>query len=126
MNALLLVIAGGGIGAGLRHLLGRAAFALAGPGWPTGTLAANLLGALAMGLLAGALARYGAAVGDAWRLFVGVGLLGGFTTFSAFSLESVGMIQRGQFTAAALYAVVSVVGSIAALFAGLAAMRPLA
>lgn len=118
---LLLVMAGGGVGAGARYLTGRAAFAAFGPGWPWGTLACNVVGGLLMGVLVGTLARISA--GEPWRLLLGVGVLGGYTTFSSFTLETVTMAERGDVGAAAAYVAVSVAGSIAALFAGLAAMR---
>ena len=76
----------------------------------------------AMGLLAGWLARNGQA-GEQWRLLVGVGLLGGFTTFSAFSLELMLLIERGQPWLAASYALVSVLAGLTALYIGLIAMR---
>lgn len=119
--SLLLVMAGGAIGAGARQITGRAAVALLGPGYPYGTLAVNIGGGLLMGLLAGALARHGA--GEGWRLFAGVGVLGGFTTFSAFSLDAVTLFERGAALAAAGYVLLSVIGSIAALVAGLALAR---
>jgi CrcB protein len=85
----------------------------------------NVAGSFAMGLLAGWLARHGTG-GEGWRLLLGVGVLGGFTTFSAFSLELVDFIQRGQPGSAALYMLVSVAAGIAGLFAGLALTRGLA
>lgn len=118
---LLLVMAGGALGAGARHLTGRATLALFGPGLPVGTLAVNLLGGLLMGLLAGLLAR--TVLGEPWRLFLGVGVLGGFTTFSAFSLDAVLMAERGQPLLALGYVLLSVAGSIAALAAGLSLAR---
>lgn len=121
---LLLVMLGGAIGAGARHLVGRAALALAGPGWPWGTLTVNIAGGLLMGLIAGTLARGGG--GEAARLLLGTGVLGGFTTFSAFSLEVATMMERGALVAAALYAGLSVAGAVAALFGGLALARGLA
>jgi fluoride exporter len=122
MPHLLLVMAGGAIGAGLRFLVGRFTLHQFGPGFPWGTLTVNLAGGLAMGLLVGLLARFGSG-GEGWRLFVGVGILGGFTTFSAFSLEVTNMIERGAVVLAASYAIVSVIASVAALFAGLWIVR---
>ncbi|HST35620.1 MAG TPA: fluoride efflux transporter CrcB [Allosphingosinicella sp.] len=121
MQILLLVMLGGAIGAGLRHLVGMATLAWAGPGFPWGTLIVNLTGGLAIGLLAGWLARSGGS--EQMRLFAAVGVLGGFTTFSAFSLETWLMLERGQLGLAAIYVATSVAGSVLLLFAGLAAMR---
>lgn len=122
MNHLFLVMLGGAIGAGARHLTGRAALALWGPGFPWGTLIVNLLGGMLMGLLAGWLAAR--AVGDeALRYLLGVGVLGGYTTFSAFSLETATMLQRGDYAVALLYILASVAGSILTLFAGLQIAR---
>lgn len=123
MPSILLVMAGGAIGAALRFLLGRFTLHQFGPGFPWGTLGANLIGGLAMGVLVGLLARFGGNWAEGWRLFIGIGLLGGFTTFSAFSLEAVNMIERGEIGIAASYALVSVLGSVAALFVGLWAVR---
>lgn len=122
MPSLLLVMAGGAIGAGLRFELGRAVPPAWGSGFPWGTLAVNLLGGFAMGMLAGALAPLFKWEAD-WRLFLGVGVLGGFTTFSAFSLEALNMIERGAVGMAVLYALVSVIGSVALLFVGLWVVR---
>lgn len=121
MPHLLLVMLGGAIGAGLRHLVGLATLRVLGPGFPWGTLTVNLAGGLAMGLLAGWLVRAGGTEGS--RLLLGVGILGGFTTFSAFSLEVGNMLQRGEFGIAAAYVSASVIGSVALLFAGLWLMR---
>jgi len=125
MHHLFLVMLGGAVGAGARHLVGRAALALWGPGFPVGTLFVNVVGGLAMGLLAGWLASR-ASGDEALRYLLGVGVLGGFTTFSAFSLEAVLMIERGELTTALFYIVASVVLSIGALFAGLQVSRMVA
>ena len=122
----LYVAAGGGLGAWLRYLVGRAWGASGGTGaFPYATLTVNIAGSFAMGLLAGWLARFGAH-GEGWRLLLGVGVLGGFTTFSAFSLELVNMIQRGAWGHAGGYITLSVVGGIAGLLVGLAVVRGLA
>ncbi|MBJ6120279.1 fluoride efflux transporter CrcB [Sphingomonas mollis] len=123
MPSLFLVMLGGALGSGARYLTGRATLALFGPDFPAGTLAVNLIGGLFMGLLAGILARTTA--GEPWRLFLGVGVLGGFTTFSAFSLDVVSLAERGQPGIALGYALISVVGAVAALVAGLAISRSL-
>ena len=114
---LLLIMAGGALGAGARHLVGQGTLALLGPGFPYGTLAVNIAGGLAMGVLAGVLTRTPDT--DAWRLFLGAGVLGGFTTFSAFSLDAVLLAQRGQMVAAFGYVLLSVAGAIGALLLGL-------
>ncbi|WP_133495289.1 fluoride efflux transporter CrcB [Stakelama pacifica] len=125
MPHLLLVMLGGAIGAAGRHLLGRAALALMGPGFPWGTMAANILGGLLMGLLVGTLSRI-SAPGEGLRLFLAVGVLGGFTTFSSFSLDTVNMIERGQMLPALVYVLVSVTVSIAAVAGGMAIVRSVA
>lgn len=126
LAASLYVALGGGIGAWLRYLTGvaftRAIGPVAASAFPWATLTVNVLGSLAMGLLAGWLARYGTG-GEQWRLLLGIGLLGGFTTFSAVSLELALLIERGSLGTAALYAVLSVLAGLAGLFAGLALMR---
>jgi len=124
MGNLFLVMAGGAIGAGARHLFGRWTLAAFGPDYPWGTLGVNLIGGLAMGLLVGILAR--ASLGEPTRLLLGVGILGGFTTFSAFSLDMVAMIDRGAVAAAIGYALASVIGSVLALIAGLSLVRSVA
>ncbi|WP_422396697.1 fluoride efflux transporter CrcB [Sphingomonas ginsenosidivorax] len=123
--SLLYVMLGGAFGSGARYLTGRATLSLFGPGFPYGTLAVNLVGGLLMGALVGVLARASNG-GETWRLLLGVGVLGGFTTFSSFSLDVVTMIERGQLTVALGYVLVSVIGSIAALFAGLTLARTVA
>ena len=121
MPNLLIVMLGGALGAGARHLVGSFTLARFGPGFPWGTLSVNLAGGLLMGLLAGWLVRAGGS--EATRLFFAVGVLGGFTTFSAFSLEVLLMIERGQYGVAAAYVGASVIGSVALLFAGLWVIR---
>jgi len=120
MNPLLLTMAGGAIGAGARFLVGGAASRAFGSAFPLGTLGVNIIGGLLMGVLAARLAGI-----EHWRLFLGVGVLGGFTTFSAFSLETFSMIQRGQTGLAISYAMLSVVGSVGALALGLTVARAL-
>jgi CrcB protein len=122
-SSLLLVMAGAAIGGGFRYHVGRVALTLLGPGFPWGTWLVNLLGGFLMGTLAGALARWPSAEGEQLRLFLGVGVLGGFTTFSSFSLEAFNMIARGENLFAAAYAVSSVVGSLLALLLGVWLMR---
>ena len=125
MPSLILVMLGGAVGAGARHLVGRAALSLWGPGYPWGTLIVNLAGGLAMGLLAGSLARFGQG-GENWRLLLGVGVLGGFTTFSAFSLDVMVMLERGDWSTALGYVLASVIGAVAALALGLGMVRAVA
>ena len=121
-----LVALGGAAGAVARYQAGRGMTAWLGPAavsaFPWATLAVNVVGSLAMGLLAGWLARHGSA-GETARLLLGVGLLGGFTTFSAFSLELMLLIERGQAGSAFAYAAISVLAGLSALYIGLIAMR---
>ncbi len=119
MHPLIPVMAGGAIGAGLRYFVSLALPMRAG--WPLGTLVANLIGGFVMGLLAALLVRGQA--GETARLFLGVGILGGFTTFSAFSLEGFRMIEQGQWSLALGYALASVMGAILAVAAGYALVR---
>jgi CrcB protein len=123
MVNILLVMAGGAIGAALRYQLGHAVLRLFGAGWPLGTFLVNISGGFAMGLLAGWLALRGHGGGEPIRLFVAVGILGGFTTFSSFSLEMMLMIERGEFASALAYALLSVLLSLGARAAGLHIMR---
>ena len=119
MYHLGLVALGGAIGASGRYLAGLAALRLIGPGFPFGTLFVNISGSLAMGLFAGLLAERFQGGGEGLRLFIATGILGGYTTFSAFSLETVGLWERGQTFQAILYIAASVCISLMALAAGL-------
>jgi fluoride exporter len=132
MKSLILVMMGGGMGAGLRHLLNVAVLRFSGAGtdagtnataWPWSTFAANVLGGLLMGALMGWLTHSGRGLDHGLRLLLGVGLLGGFTTFSAFSMEMASMIQRGDVWQSAVYALLSVLLAVAAVFAGLAVSK---
>lgn len=120
---LFFVMVGGALGAGLRYQVGRLSLLLFGPGFPWGTWVVNLSGGLFMGLLIGLLARAASPSGESWRLLIGVGVLGGYTTFSTFSLEAVNMIERGDWALAAFYVAGSAIGAIALLFAGLGLAR---
>jgi CrcB protein len=117
MNSLIPVMIGGAAGAGARHLVGASMLARFGPGFPWWTLTVNIVGGFLMGLLVGILVKTGGS--EQLRLLLGVGVLGGFTTFSAFSLESWQMIEGGQMTVAIGYAGASVMGSVVALGLGL-------
>lgn len=119
----LLVGAGGAAGAIARYALGVQTTRAFGTGWPYGTFLANVMGGLCMGLLVAVLAHRGGVDQERWRLLLGVGVLGGFTTFSAFSLEAAQMIERRQMLSAAGYGAASVALSIGALFAGLLLAR---
>ena len=120
ITRLLIVAAGGGLGAMARYSLGLAAGRLApNAAWPWGTFAANVLGGLAMGALVGWLAFRGGAQQETIRLFAAVGVLGGFTTFSAFSLDAATLWTRGDTGLALVYVAASVGLSLAAIAVGL-------
>lgn len=123
MINILLVALGGSFGSVARYLFGVEATRLFGPSWPYGTLGVNIVGGLLMGLLAGWLALRGGGDQERWRVLIGIGVLGGFTTFSTFSLETALMIERRDYAAAAGYVGLSVVLSVGALFAGLLISR---
>jgi len=125
MMNTLLVMAGGAIGSALRYEYGRVSGRLLGMAWPWGTLGVNVIGGLVMGLFAGWLAARSQG-GESLRLFFAVGVLGGFTTFSSFSLETMLMIERGAWLSATGYALASVLASVGALAVGLGIMRALA
>lgn len=123
MTKVLLVAVGGAAGSVARYLVGAAALRWIGPGWPWGTLTVNLVGGLLMGLVTGWLAQAGAGRQEALRVLLAVGVLGGFTTFSAFSLETALMIEKRAYGQAFSYTAASVVLALAALFAGLLLAR---
>ena len=123
--AFLIVFLGGGLGAALRHGVNLAMARLIGTHFPYATLTENVTGSLVMGLLAGYFAFEGG-VPQHWRLFLTTGILGGYTTFSAFSLDTALLYERGELGLAALYVLLSVGLSVAGLFAGLAIVRHLA
>ena len=118
----LIVFLGAGIGGALRHGVNVGTARLLGLGFPFATLAVNVAGSFAMGLLAGYFA-YRTGVSQHMRLFLTTGLLGGFTTFSAFSLDTALLIERNAFAQAAIYVLASVLVSLLAVFAGLALFR---
>ncbi len=124
MMTVVLVFVGAGLGGVMRHGVNLAAARILGLGFPWGTLAVNVVGSLLMGALAGWLA---VRAGESWtqpvRLFVATGILGGFTTFSAFSLDAALLWERGQGGAAAAYVASSLILSLAALAAGLYLVR---
>ena len=126
MKAYLLVFLGAGIGGALRHGVNVGCARDCGTAFPYGTLTVNIVGSLVMGALAGWLAFK---AGEGWsqplRLFLTTGILGGFTTFSAFSLDAVLLWERGQLGIAGAYVAASVLLSIAGLVAGLAGVRSL-
>ena len=118
----LIVFLGGGLGAALRHGINLISARTLGTEFPYGTLIINVTGSLVMGLIAGYLAIKGDA-SQHWRLFLMTGILGGYTTFSAFSLDAALLYERGATGLAALYILASVILSIGGLFAGLALVR---
>ncbi len=123
MQTLLFVGLGGALGAMARYAVGAQALRAFGNGWPYGTFAVNVAGGFLMGLLASWLALRGDGDQERWRLLLGVGVLGGFTTFSAFSLEVALMLERRAWGEALGYSLASVALSVAALFAGLVLAR---
>ncbi|CAA2156906.1 Putative fluoride ion transporter CrcB [Methylobacterium brachiatum] len=121
----LIVILGAGLGGGVRHGINVAvARLLPGFGFPLATLLINVLGSFLMGVLAEGFALRGAA-GHPARLFLTTGILGGFTTFSTFSLDAISLYERGEPALAALYVAVSVAGGLLGLVAGMALIRAL-
>ncbi|MDU0307950.1 fluoride efflux transporter CrcB [Rhizobium sp. 25PS6] len=125
MIQALLVAVGGAIGSLLRYYVGQWALRLMGPAFPWGTLAVNVVGCFVIGVFAEMIARkFNASV--ELRLLLITGFLGGFTTFSAFSLDAISLFERGEAVAGGIYIAASVGLSMAAVIAGLAVMRALA
>ena len=118
----VLVFLGGGCGASLRHAVNMICARALGTGFPYGTFIINITGSIVMGLIAGYLA-FKSEASQHWRLFLMTGILGGYTTFSAFSLDTALLYERGAVGMAAFYVLGSVGISIAGLFAGLALVR---
>jgi CrcB protein len=126
MIQTLLVFLGGGIGAAGRHGINIAAARLFGTGFPVGTMFINVSGSFVMGLVAGWFAFRGSGeLSQQARLFLTTGILGGYTTFSAYSLDAALLWERGEIVSAAIYVIGSVVLSLLAIFAGLALVRAL-
>jgi fluoride exporter len=118
----IIVFLGAGIGGTLRHVVNTIALRLPGAEYPLGTAAINIVGSFAMGIVAGAFMLKGD-LPHGLRMFLATGVLGGFTTFSAFSLDAVALYERGEVGMAALYVAGSVALSIAGLWAGLSLAR---
>jgi CrcB protein len=125
MGNILYVALGGALGSVLRYLGVTAVNRISGPGWPVGTFMVNILGSLIMGMLAAWLTSMSTDASERWRLLLGVGVLGGFTTFSAFSLEAVSLIETRDFFGASGYVAGSVLVSLVALWVGLMLARRL-
>jgi CrcB protein len=122
---ILLVALGGAIGSVARYLTGVAAGRVLGLRFPYGTLTANILGGLLMGLLVGVLALRGGEHQERWRLLIAVGFLGGYTTFSSFSLELARMVETKAWGQAMGYSLGSVIAGVCAVFLGLFLVRRL-
>lgn len=122
MTHILLVAVGGALGSVLRYLIGLWTLRSFGPSFPWGTLTVNVTGSFLIGVFAEAIARkFGAS--PEMRVFLITGILGGYTTFSAFSLDAITLVERGEAVTAAIYVGSSVVLSAIAVIAGLALMR---
>jgi CrcB protein len=119
----LIVFLGGGIGAALRHGFNLVIPRLVGTAFPYATMFENISGSVVMGLLAGYFAFRSGETAQSWRLFLTTGILGGYTTFSTYSLDSMLLYERGEIGLATLYVLASVALSIGGLAAGLALVR---
>ena len=122
MKLLLLAMAGGALGAGLRYLVNVTCDTCLTPGFPWATMIVNVVGSFLMGVVVAALVPYFGG-SQAMRTFLATGILGGFTTFSAFSLDAVQLFEREQFTALVFYVVGSVLLSVLALVTGVGVIR---
>jgi CrcB protein len=120
----LFVFIGGGLGAALRHFVNGASLRLVGSDWPLGTVFINVTGSILMGVVA-ALFAFKLSLPPALRLFIATGILGGYTTFSTFSLETALLIERGQPAMALAYVLGSVLLGVGGLFAGMWVVRVL-
>lgn|SRR5688500_16550556 len=125
MNGFLAVFLGAGIGGALRHGVNLAALKLLGSGFPFGTIFVNIIGSFIMGV---AIEWFALKFdpGQTWRLFLTTGILGGFTTFSAFSLDAALLMERGAYVMASIYILISLIASVGGLFLGLLLIRQLA
>ena len=119
----LIVFIGGGIGAALRHGVNLIAPRLLGTAFPYATMFENVSGSLVMGLLAGYFAFKSGESAQSWRLFLTTGILGGYTTFSTYSLDSLLLYERGEIGLAALYVLGSVLLSLGGVVAGITLVR---
>lgn len=122
MRLILFAAAGGALGAGMRHFINTAFLAWFGPGFPWATLTVNVVGSLLMGALVQVLMPFDGGP-PALRVFLATGILGGFTTFSAFSLDAWVLYERQQHLTLAVYVAASVLLSIAALVLGMVLVR---
>ena len=125
LRQILLVAIGGAVGSVARHLVGVASLRLFGPAFPFGTLIVNLVGAFVMGIFVELLARRFGASNDL-RLLIATGVLGGFTTFSSFALDTAVLWERGEVISSFVYVATTLVLGLAALFLGLGLARTLA
>jgi len=122
LSSIIPIAAGGASGAVLRHVSNQGVASILGASFPYGTMAVNIAGSFAMGLLIGIFSHIWQAPQEI-KLFLTTGLLGGFTTFSAFSLDAVLLYERGAWISAGFYVSASVLGALAALVAGLTIIR---